>query len=225
MQSSKPRLPGASDRIVIVGRTGSGKTQAAVFHLSKQDFDVRPWIIIDYKGDDLIGGIKKAEEIGYETIPDDPGIYILRVLPGEEDELSLWFRKAWEHENLGIYIDEGYMVGQRDKWFNACLTQGRSKRITMIILSQRPLWMSRFAFSEASFIQVFGLTDADDMKVVQRFMKGDSKAGVGAELKKYHSFYYDVGANQVYTLGPVPKGGSLLATINERLPDRKRRAL
>ena len=225
MRTSKPRLPGASDRIVIVGRTGSGKTQAAIFHLSRQDFDARPWIIIDYKGDDLIRGIKKAEQIDYSIVPDDPGIYILSVLPGEEDELSEWFRKVWEHENVGVYIDEGYMVGQRDKWFNACLTQGRSKRITMIILSQRPLWMSRFAFSEASFIQVFSLTDADDMKVVQRFMKGDSKGDVTSQLKRYHSFYYDVGENKVVLFSPVPSGKELLQTINSRLPDKKRRGL
>ena len=219
------RLPGPADRIVIVGRTGSGKTQAAVFHLSKQDFDARPWIIVDYKGDELINGIERAQFIDYNTVPDEPGIYILRVLPGEEDEISQWFMKVWEHENIGIYIDEGYMVGQRDKWFNACLTQGRSKRITMIILSQRPLWMSRFAFSEASFIQVFGLTDADDMKTVQRFMKGDAKGGVGAELKPFHSYYYDVGKNTVRQWGPVPKAAALLATINDRLPKKRHRAL
>lgn len=218
------RLPGESDRTVIVGRTGSGKTQAAVWMLSKQDFVSMPWVIIDYKGDDLINSIDKAQNITYDTIPEKPGIYILRVLPGEEEELSEWFHKAWDHENIGIYIDEGYMVGQRDKWFNACLTQGRSKHIPMIILSQRPLWMSRFAFSEASFIQVFSLTDDDDIRVVKRFIKGGAKTDVNESLKRYHSYFYDVGNNQVSKFGPVPDGDEILASIDSRLP-RVRRTL
>lgn len=222
MPVEDPRLPGPSDRTVIVGRTGSGKTVAALWHLSNQDFDRRPWVIIDYKGDENIAKIEKAVYINYDTVPDEPGIYVLKVLPGEEDELSEWFYKVWDHEGIGIYIDEGYMVGQRDKWFNACLTQGRSKKIPMIILSQRPLWMSRFAFSEASFIQQFSLTDADDTKVVQRFIKGDSKADVRGELKRHHSYYYDVGENVVYPFGPVPHADILVAKIDARLPKRRR---
>lgn len=219
------RLPSSSDRTVIIGRTGSGKTVAAVWHLSKQDFDVRPWVVVDYKGDELINAIEGAQYIGYDEIPEYPGIYILKVLPGEENELSEWFRSVWDHEGIGIYIDEGYMVGQRDKWFNACLTQGRSKSIPMIILSQRPLWMSRFAFSEASFIQLFALTDDDDLKVVRRFIKGDNKRDLTSELKPFQSWYYDVGKNSLVKFAPVPNGDVILASIASRMPKRRRKFL
>src|ERR1700734_1434544 len=219
MATSPPiRLPGPTHRVAIVGRTGSGKTVAAVFHLSNADFDVRPWVIIDYKNDDLINGIEKAELIDYKVLPSRPGIYILKVLPGEEDLLSDWFRRVWEHEGIGIYVDEGYMVAQRDQWFNACLTQGRSKHIPMIILSQRPVWMSRFVFSEADFMQVFDLTHSQDMAKVREYVKGDTSK----ELPEFHSYYYDVGKKRLVTFGPVPSGDDLLSKIDSRLPGRRR---
>src|ERR1700722_17334554 len=137
------RQPGPDDRLAIVGRTGSGKTQAAIWHLSRANFDTKPWVILDYKGDELIYRIERAEPTDFDTVPQAPGIYILTILPGEEEELSNWFHQVWEQQNVGILVDEGYMIDRNDRWFNACLTQGRSRHIPMIILSQRPVWLSR----------------------------------------------------------------------------------
>lgn len=213
------RLPGSTHKLALVGRTGSGKTVAAVWHLSNADFDVRPWVIIDYKNDVLINGISRAKYIDYSVIPESPGIYILKVLPGEEEELSDWFRRAWEHEGIGIYIDEGYMIDRNDKWFNACLTQGRSKHIPMIILSQRPVWLSRFVFSEADFFQVFDLTHAQDMAKVKEYIRDDERRQLEKPLPDFHSYYYDVGKKRLETFKPVPDGSILLANIDSRLEE------
>jgi hypothetical protein len=218
--SDSIRLPGSTHKLAVVGRTGSGKTFAAVWHLSNSDFDIRPWVIIDYKRDDLINGIERARPISYDDeIPNSPGIYILQVLPGEEEELSDWFRRAWEHEGIGIYVDEGYMVDRNDKWFNACLTQGRSKHIPMIILSQRPVWLSRFVFSEADFFQVFDLTHSDDMKKVKEYIRDDDRKQLEKTLPTFHSFYYDVGKKKLVVFSAVPDGPILLDRIDERLEE------
>jgi hypothetical protein len=211
------RLPGATHRLAVVGRTGSGKTQAAVWHLSNADFDRRPWVVIDYKNDELINAIGRAQWIDYDTIPDKPGIYILKVLPGDEELLSRWFRNVWETEGIGIYVDEGYMIDRNDKWFNACLTQGRSKHIPMIVLSQRPVWLSRFVFSEADFFQVFDLTHVDDMRKVKEYIRDDDRQQLEKPLRNYHSFYYDVGKKRLETFAPVPEGDVILAEIDRRL--------
>jgi DNA helicase HerA-like ATPase len=210
------RLPDETNRTAIVGRTDSGKTYAAVWILSQSNFDEQPWVIVDYKNDDLINSIARAQTIDYETIPDEPGIYILKVLPDEEEQLSNFFKRVWEHEDVGLYIDEGYLVDPRDKWFNACLTQGRSKHIPMIVLSQRPVWLSRFVFSEASFFQVFGLTNSDDMDVIGKYIRDEDQI-LQQPLEQYHSFYYDVGQQKLIVLGPVPDEEILLATIDAKL--------
>jgi DNA helicase HerA-like ATPase len=212
------QLPGPSQRTAIVGRTGSGKTLAAVWLLSESDFDERPWVIVDYKGDALINSIARAERINYGEIPEEPGIYILSVIPGDEDDgqLTAWFRKVWEHENIGLYIDEGYIIGPRDRWFNAILTQGRSKHIPAIVLSQRPVWLSKFVFSEADFFIVFDLTDEADRDSVRRYIRDDAGL-IDRDLPKYHSLYYDVAERRLTPLAPVPEGAELLAAIDARL--------
>jgi hypothetical protein len=211
------RFPGPTNRTAIVGRTESGKTQAALWHLSRADFDRRPWVILDYKNDEHINSITWAEVIDYNEVPDEPGIYILKVLPGEWKQLSDWFRRIWEHEDIGIYVDEGYMIDPRDQWFNALLTQGRSKHILMIVLSQRPVWLSRFVFSEASFFQVFDLTHTHDMDRMREYIRDDDRRQLDQPLEEFNSFYYDVGRRQLETFGPVPKAKVTVQIIDSRL--------
>jgi hypothetical protein len=222
------RLPQTDDRIAILGKTGSGKTVAGLWHLSKQDIDIRPWIVIDFKGDKNINAIDKAQDIDYETNLSKlkPGLYILRVMPDEEEELDAWFVKVWATENIGVMVDEGFMVGQRSRGFNMCLIQGRSKHITMIVLSQRPVWMSRYVLSEASFIQAFSLNDRDDTKSVKRFVEDRKIEGVEVSvmnrLPRYHSYYYDVADDELLTLGPVDDVDTILASIDAKLPVQRR---
>jgi hypothetical protein len=211
------KLPGDTDRLAVLGRTGSGKTQAAVYHLSRAGFDYMPWVIVDYKNDELINRIERAQVIDFGEVPEDPGIYILKVLPGQEDELSEWFRQAWEQEDIGIYVDEGYLIDSRDRWFNACLTQGRSKHIPMIVLSQRPVWLSRFVFSEASYFQVFDLSHRKDMEKVEEYVRDDDSQQLEQPLADFHSYYYDVARRRLDTLGPAPEADVILRRIDDRL--------
>jgi hypothetical protein len=230
------REPGPDTRTAIVGRTGSGKTVAAVWILSRQDFDERPWIILDYKNDELLNSITRAELITYDELPELPGIYILKVLPGDKERVNAWFGEVWKHEDMGVLVDEGYMIDPRSEWFNACLTQGRSKRIAMVVLSQRPVWLSRFVFSESDFFMVFDLTHSDDMKTVAAYIRDDERGLLERPLAPHHSHFYDVGRKRLETFSPVPQGEALVATIDERLalldllddegnPPPKRRAL
>jgi hypothetical protein len=211
------RQPGPDDRLAIVGRTGSGKTQAAIWHLSRANFETQPWVILDYKGDELIYRIERAEPTDLDTVPQAPGIYILTILPGEEEELSNWFHQVWEQQNVGILVDEGYMIDRNDRWFNACLTQGRSRHIPMIILSQRPVWLSRFVFSEANFLQVFDLTHYKDMDVIEGYIRDDDRKQLETPLEEFNSFYYDVGKRQLETIPPAPGDEKILKAIDDRL--------
>ena len=215
--SDEIRLPGPTHKTAIVGRTGSGKTVAAVWLLSLSDFDERPWIVLDYKNDELLNSISRAELIGYDELPELPGIYILKVLPGDEDRVDQWFKSVWEREDLGILIDEGYMIDPRSQWFNACLTQGRSKRISIIILSQRPVWLSRFVFSEADFFMVFNLTHSKDQDKVREYIQDDERQLLERPLAPFHSYFYDVGRKRLELFGPVPGDAELIASIDARL--------
>jgi hypothetical protein len=215
--ANQVNLPGPDKRLAIVGSTGSGKTQAGIWHLSNQDWGDkvrgRPWIIFDFKGDDLIARLGATEISVYGKPPTKPGLYVVRPIPEMDDAAvtqMLW--NIWRNENTGIYIDEGYMVGNRNPALNACLTQGRSKRIQMIVLSQRPVWMSRFVFSEADFFQVFRLNDRRDYDNVQSMISID----VTKRLAPYQSHWYDVGADRGVIFNPVPGRRSLIESFRSR---------
>lgn len=210
-------MPGSGSRTVILGKTGSGKTHAALYQLSMRDFDIRPWIIIDFKGDEAIAGIIGAEEIDVTAKPPKrPGVYIVRPLPSQTPEVEELFWQIWKTENIGVFIDEGYMLGNSAA-FRALLTQGRSKQIPLIVLSQRPVWLSRFVFSEAEFFQVFWLNDQRDRRTVQSFVRGDASK----RLPDYHSLWYDVGRDQSAILAPVPDRSTVLSVFQARLKKRR----
>lgn len=216
IDGDKIRLPGASDRITIVGRTGSGKTMAALWHLSHANFHRQPWIVIDPKIEETINSIDGAIQYDMESsqLPKRPGIYIVHPRPTEDGlkQLNEFLLSIWEHENIGVYCDEGYLYADGDG-FVSCLTQGRSKHIPMIICSQRPVMISRFCFSEANFFQVFSLNDKRDRAVVKGFVPLEKNF----EQKEFFSWYYDVSKNRLFQMAPVPPANELVGRIEDRL--------
>lgn len=152
-------------------------------------------------------------------MPEKPGLYVVRPIPERDDKAVqefLW--KIWARGSIGVYVDEGYMLGQRNAALNACLTQGRSKHIEMMILSQRPVWMSKFVFSEANFFAIMNLTLEDDRKFVSGYVGGD-KINL---LPKYHSYWYSADDQAGAVLAPVPSRDALLARFAERLNKRRK---
>lgn len=225
-KTSSIRFLDNSSRLVTVGRTGTGKTVAGLYHLSRFDFSQDPWVIINAKGDQHIDDIPNTQEIDldYKFKKNDAGIFIVRPLPGdfegtlrERSRMASFLWHVWERENTGIFTDESFMMGNNDA-FIACQTQGRSKHIPMISCTQRPVWITRFCFSEASFIQVFDLNDARDIQTVESFVPVDFDA---EKLKKYHSYYYDIGEDNLVMLKPVPPVKKILEIFDAKLPKRK----
>jgi len=212
------RLPRFDQRTAIMGRTGSGKTALALFLLSYSDFTERPHYIIDYKGDSHIAQLDRAKEIGLHEFPRQPGLYVVRPLPHQSEATEAFLWKIYNHENAGVYFDEAYMVPDYGA-FPAILTQGRSKGISSIVITQRPAWISRFVFSEANQFAAFHLNDRDDRKKLWRFLPEDRI--VRKRLPDYHSVWYDVDRNDLTLLAPVPPPEQLIDAIQARLQPRR----
>ena len=208
------RLPGASDRIAITGHTGSGKSQAALWHLSNSNFDVKPWIIVDPKGDDKIASIDGLEHVEVGYIPKRSGLYAVHPTQYEQDALDDYLYNVLQHGNIGCYFDEAFMCGF-GPGFTTLLIQGRSQKCPAIILNQRPVMVSRFAFSEAQFFQCFALTDDRDYKTLRGFAKVPNMEKF--PLDEFNSYYYDVRWKRVYKMTPVPDIDTILDAINEKM--------
>jgi hypothetical protein len=215
-------LPNDTQHLLELGRTGSGKTVAGLWHLSQRSFDTKPWVIFDTKGDENIEKIGRIDGVKHIRLSDNlskNGLHIVRPRPNQQEEIDAFLWRVHQRNNVGLYFDEGYMVGKSDA-LDALLTQGRSKRIPIIILSQRPAWLSRFCFSEASFYQVFQLIDRRDRVTVQQFIPKD-RADMDIPLPAYNSLWYDVKQDRALQFSPVPPSDAILLTIRQRLQPRR----
>ena len=216
------RLPGPRDRLAVIGRTGSGKTHFAAWALSLSNWDKRPWLIVDYKRDELLAAIPRVEEVAVDMrrLPRRPGLYVTHPRPDDDDKVEKLLWRVWERGNTGLYVDEGHILPDAGG-LKAILTQGRSKAIPVVILTQRPKWLNRFVFSEADAYSIFHLNDKRDKQTVQEFAPVD----LSQPLETHHSYYYRVQDNQLYKMNPVPDRDTILQTFDERHPDRQRRRM
>jgi hypothetical protein len=214
------RHPSISQRSLIVGRTGSGKTQFGAWQLSRTHFDKMPYFIVDYKGDELLAAPTRIKEIGlHEKLPDKPGLYIVHPLPHQEEEVERWLWKIWSQTHNGLYVDEGYFLPKPGNAFRALLTTGRSRKIPVTVLSQRPVELDRYAVSESDFYTIFHLNDIDDRKTVGRFVP---KTLAHCRLPKFHSAWYDVAQDRSLIVSPVPGQDVIVERIEDRLKPGKR---
>lgn len=223
---AKFRFPSRSNRTTIVGRTGSGKTWFGAWLLSEAPFQHQPYVIVDYKGDELLSGIENVRQISLtDKLPKQPGLYRVQPTIHDHDTTEEWLWSVWKRENIGLYFDEAYMLPNsgytRRGALQAILTQGRSKKIPVISLVQRPSQISLFVMSEADFFSVFHLQRIQDQKTVSELLGGNAVME-HTEENEFHSKWFDVGKNQMHNLGPVPHGDLIAEKINDRLEVKKK---
>jgi hypothetical protein len=217
------RLPSLTHRTAVIGRTGSGKTQAAAWLLSLADFHKQPWVIVDYKRDSLLNAIPHVKKIGFDTVPTEPGLYLLQPLPHQKEQMEEWLWKVWARGRIGLYFDELTLVPDPKPMhgggaLRAIYVMGRSKRIPTISVTQRPRNISRYLFSEADYFQVFHLNTKGDVDAVKEFTPFDMKE----RLERYNSRWYDVNEHRWYLMRPVEDARVILDRFTERLRPKTR---
>ncbi len=219
-EPKKFRLPNLTQRLYIVGRTGSGKTRFASWALSHSAFHKQPFIIVDYKREDLFSQINAVEIDVKERLPKQPGLYIVRPMPEtDDDNVNHFLARVWDKEKIGLYFDELYALpnGAPLRWI---LTQGRSKHIPVIGLSQRPKFISRFVTSEADFYSIFKIKHPADKAELAGFV-GNEVLKLHDELEEFHSVYFDVGQDVHFKMLPVPSDETILQRFEDRLRPRQ----
>lgn len=215
-------LPSDNKRLAIIGNTGSGKTQAGVFHLSYRSWHKQPWIVVDFKGDELIGKLPYKDEIRpTDRLPKKPGLYITRPHPDDKEDLEKLYMNIWERERIGVFVDEAFMIGKNSRGFHALLTQGRSKHIPIISCCQRPVFLDIFLLSQSEYFQVFKLNDPNDIKRVRGFVGQD----IDNPLVEYHSLWYDLSQGAGWVWRPVPSESEILNRFDDRLDKPKRTSI
>jgi hypothetical protein len=193
--------------------------------LSHQAFDRMPWVVIDFKYDEnlarihkrLLRPLKISERVPGITkrrSRPTPGLYIVHPLPHEQEELDEFMWHIWQYGRCGIFIDEAHMINSRSPALQALLSQGRSKKIPMICISQRPFDISTFTLSQADYIASFELHRRLDQKRVEEHIPVDLRR----PIPEFHSYWYDVKRNEMCLLTPCPNPAQIVDEIIERAP-------
>lgn len=211
------RFGGGDARTAVLGSTGSGKSTNGLWQLAHQRLDKRPWIIVDFKREVILDrvGFPPLRPLRYaDKLPRKPGLYVISPKPGEDDAIDDLMWRIWEHENIGIFVDECTLMPLYSNGFAACYQQGRSKRIPIIACSQRPAKVPVVVFTEAQFFCVYRLMERD-YKTVRDYVPGD----FDRPLEPYYWRWYDVAHNIELTMQPVPSPERVAEMLALRAPN------
>ena len=209
-------LPNDTQHHAIFGTNGSGKTVWAAYMLSGRSFHRMPWIAIDSKRDPLIAQIPGLEEIGVDArLPRSKGLYCIRPDPDdfESGAVSAFLTRAWQRENIGLWIDEGYAFKPTDRALQAILTQGRSKHTPAIVLAQRPAYVSHWLMSESTFFSVFYTPHPRDVDRLREWIPGDIRP---EDLPPHHSYWYCRTSRELHRFKPGPDEATILQIFADR---------
>lgn len=201
-------IPQHGERAVVVGRSGSGKTQLAKFML----WHMPGAIIYDTKGEpafDEMGPVVKDTDEAFRIFAEDEDADHVIVRP-DPDMLAypmLLDQMLLDHYDRGhgitAYLDEGYQFhrnGRPGPGYLSLLTRGRSREITTITSSQRPAYLSLFAFTELNHLYAMRLQHDDDRARVANVIAGYDRR---PKVPLYHIDYARADSEAITRLPPI----------------------
>lgn len=210
------------ERGLLVGKTGSGKTQDALFQL--RNTPIWPRFIFDTKIEDaffslpegdetleLIEGVDNFEKYAKTTNRKDIPDYLLVRCTEHEfvdpDRLDEYMRIVYRHfGKCFIYLDEVvnfHKNGQALPQLMNVLCRGRSKGKTTLMGSQRPARISRACLTETDRFYIHKLTDMRDRKTLAEVVPDFDKY---TPPPPYHFWHYSHKDHDICELfAPVPE--------------------
>lgn len=206
-------LPEKGERTLSVGQTGSGKTAFNVWMLDKMPS--APTIIYDTKIE------PKFLTLPHSVLVDTMTDLHNRLEAGEHDYIifrppielagnthaldAFLFYHLTSLPGIDAYIDETYAFhsnGRAHRGLTAMLTQGRSRGVSTLMSTQRPVLMSRFALTEAQHIYAFVIAHEDDRKTLNKLIPGFAKQPQ-IKPETYQFYHYNAAKQHLQKYAPV----------------------
>ncbi len=217
------RWPRTDQHSTLIGMNGSGKSVFAAHMVSCAPLNHMPYILIDYKDEELFNAVDRVRYLDFKDVPKEPGFYVLKAEPSKDDDrVNEFLYRQLKAEKRGLIYDEGFSIPNKGA-METIYMQGRSKHVPVITLTQRPSWLTRYAFTENSYLCYFRLTDKEDQKTIRRWLPdNDPVWDFKQTLPKYHARWYDNAQNASWILKPAPSPEDILERFDTKLrPTRK----
>lgn len=210
------------ERGLLVGKTGSGKTQNGLFQL--MNTELWPRIIFDTKIEDaffsvpqngetmeMFAGLEEFESYAKKSKAKDWPDYILVRPLGHEyvdpEILDEYMRVIYERFGACfIFIDEVVNLhknGRALPHLMNVLCRGRSRGKTTLMGSQRPAYISRSCLTETDRFYAHKLTDMRDRKTLGEVIPDFEKYSPPPEYHFWHYSHKDHETCELYK--PVPE--------------------
>jgi hypothetical protein len=163
-------------RLLICGKNGSGKSTFAYKYLDRSPYH---WVLFNPKGTQAFSGLSDQKVLDHKIT----GALVEQAVR-KYKYVNIKFPNGWSWEfqdallrhlceqftNIGFLIDELYYIhasnGHAGTGLVGLLSRGRELRQTFIGLAQRPKFISKFIFSEMSYVAEFELQIAADRKII-----------------------------------------------------------
>ncbi len=206
-----PPRPDNGERFIVAGRTGSGKSTLACWLLERAP---QNWIILNPKHTAAyrnLPGVVVLNKFDARTVRKEllRNKYVSLHLSGYQadadymDSIITWLHTSFR--NIGCCADELYTLhsgsGKAGAGLTGWLTRGRELKQSFIGLTQRPVWVSRFCFSEADCIIGMDLALEADRNTLFKHTGQDPFLD---RVLDHRWLCYDVAGDRLVKYGPVP---------------------
>lgn len=183
--------PSYTDRVTIVGKTGSGKTT-----LARRLLEPRPYVVVcDTKGTLQWPGYTRFDRLDdciYAKTDVAPRII---YAPRHEELIdpsvtNRFFQWLYLRGNTTVYIDEVYGVctrGEIPTFYHAILTRGRELNISTFSSTQRPKQIPAVVLSESEHYYVFQLMLPQDRQRIREMIPVTDEQ---LRALRRHEFFY-----------------------------------
>jgi hypothetical protein len=188
--SLKALKPGSTDRALLVGMTGSGKTTLARYLLNLRRGV--PVLVYDWKGLIRWPGYERLTGLrDFIRCKEERKIYAPGISENNDpDFFDAFFRYCYDLGRVQVYVDEVFAVTDRDTipaYYHAALTRGRERGLSLYSSTQRPTGIPAVVSSEAEHGFYFRLKLKQDSQRVEEWT-GIPRERIAALPK--HKFFY-----------------------------------
>jgi len=178
-------VPQKDSRVIIVGKTGCGKTTLAIRLL---DLYQRVFIL-DSKAElrlsnyVVLNTLDKVQKTQYNRVIYSPNASELL----DKETIDEFFSYVYWQKDCCIYIDELLSITQHQfdltYHLKAILTRGRSRNIACIMSTQSPMRLPHYVLSQAEYYYVFQLRLPQDRRKIYEITGLDEEKQ--KSLRKY----------------------------------------